>query len=207
MGGKIFIDLKGMKDDKLENKLAIESGIGPIKQIKFMPDASGLIAISNNEIAKISLEGKVEKLKGVKDKLKCIAISPDGKKIAAGTELGDVQIWDLADLQLEPKFGYSHFESVLCLNFNQDSTLIASGAVDNRAMVWNVEDKKYKFQVQHNSDVTCLAFSQSPKWLLTGSDDNTFVFLIQKPEGQPVVLWYTIAPFVSWFRILGHLYW
>jgi len=184
MGGKIFIDLKGMKDDKLENKLAIESGIGPIKQIKFMPDASGLIAISNNEIAMISLEGKVEKLKGVKDKLKCIAISPDSKKVAAGTELGDVQIWDLADFQLDPKFGYSHFESVLCLNFNQDSTLIASGAVDNRAMVWNVEDKKYKFQVQHNSDVTCLAFSQSPKWLLTGSDDNTI--RISNPKtGRP----------------------
>ncbi|NBT61915.1 MAG: hypothetical protein EBT02_09075, partial [Planctomycetia bacterium] len=184
MGGKIFIDLKGMKDDKLENKLAIESRIGPIKQIKFMPDASGLIAISNNEIAKISLEGKVERFKGVKSKLKCIAISPDGKKVAAGTEFGDVQIWDLADLQLEPKFGYSHFESVLCLDFNQDSTLIASGAVDNRAMVWNVEDKKYKFQVQHDSDVTCLAFSESPKWLLTGSDDNTI--RISNPKtGRP----------------------
>jgi hypothetical protein len=149
-----------------------------------MPDASGLIAISNNEIAKISLEGKVERFKGVKSKLKCIAISPDGKKVAAGTELGDVQIWDLADLQLEPKFGYSHFESVLCLDFNQDSTLIASGAVDNRAMVWNVEDKKYKFQVQHDSDVTCLAFSESPKWLLTGSDDNTI--RISNPKtGRP----------------------
>ena len=120
MGGKIFIDLNGMKDDKLENKLAIESGIGPIKQIKFMPDASGLIAISNKEIAMISLEGKVEKLNGVKSKLKCIAISPDSKKVAAGTELGDVQIWDLTNLQLEPKFGYSHFESVLCLDYKNN---------------------------------------------------------------------------------------
>lgn len=184
MDGKIFIDHQGMKDDKLENKIAVETGIGPIKQIKFMPDASGLIAISNNEIAKISLEGKVEKLKGVKSKLKCIAISPDIKKVAAGTELGDVQVWDLDNLLLEPKFSYSHFEAVLCLDFNHDSSLIASGAVDNRAMVWNVEDKKYKFQVQHDSDVTCLAFSQSPKWLLTGSDDNTI--RISNPKtGRP----------------------
>lgn len=75
-------------------------------------------------------------------------------------------------------------DSILCLVFSQDSKLLASGGVDNRAVVWNVNNGSFKYQIQHDGDVTCLAFSNDPEWLITGSDDNT-LRISYKETGRP----------------------
>jgi|GEM_PF-309590 len=172
-GSKLFIDRKGLEGDKLQETVETETGIGNIEQVIFTQDGLGIIARSETEIIHVIPGGKVQKLIGVEGDLNCMAISPDSLALAAGDANGKIKIWLFENQNFVLKHSLSQMDSILCLAFSQDSKLLATGGVDNHAVVWNVNNGAFKYQIQHDGDVTCLAFSNDPQWLITGSDDNT----------------------------------
>ena len=69
-----------------------------------------------------------------------------------------------------------HTEAVLALDFSADGRFLASGGVDDQAIIWDVGAKSAKLRLTgHQGDVNAVRFSRDGKRLVTGSDDATLV--------------------------------
>jgi hypothetical protein len=67
----------------------------------------------------------------------CVAFSPDGKALAAGTLFGPVRLWEVASGLERGRFT-GHQSSVGALAFAPDGQLLASGSSDGTALVWDL---------------------------------------------------------------------
>lgn len=105
-----------------------------------------------------------------------VAISPDGKLLAAGND--NVHLYDLTSAEpkelkvLPTRIGFG----VKALTFSPDSKYIVCGGGDDKVSVWSVEDaKRISESKSHAGDIRALAFSKDGKNLLSGSDDKSMI--------------------------------
>ncbi len=103
--------------------------------------------------------------------LGCIAISPDGRTIAAGSPDQRVTLWDAASRNkvatLEGKVRVSS------LAFSADGKLVAMGDPDGSVYLWRRADGRQTRRLAgHEGPVLALAFSPDDKTLATGGMDG-----------------------------------
>lgn len=67
----------------------------------------------------------------------CVAISPDGRFIAAGTPDASVLIWDLTTGALSRRLA-GHCGGVPCISFTPDGDVLVSGSLDRTLKMWNL---------------------------------------------------------------------
>lgn len=116
-----------------------------VASMVFAPDRER-IAVARNESDKkagfVELwdprTGKIAvSLQAHADFIRCVAISPDGRRLATGSADKTVKVWDLpTGRELLTLRG--HRDSVLLLSFNADGTRLASGAYDGAIRIWDV---------------------------------------------------------------------
>lgn len=76
------------------------------------------------------------------DSVLCLALSPDGKKLAAGGTDRTVRIWDVADgFKLEQAVE-NHADWVLGLTFTADGKYLLTAGRDKTAKVWDLKAKE-----------------------------------------------------------------
>jgi len=169
--------------------------------LAFSPDSSELISGGSNGIATVRYaahggtlytNGEIDLDKKIFD----LIYSNDGKIIATAvtsTSTNDkrnhIQLWNSSELlvgltghNLERRNDY-----VNALVFSPDDLLLASGADDNRIILWSVMDwEKLASLSGHLNSVTSLDFSPDGKELVSGSLDNTvFVWGIPQSDNAP----------------------
>jgi len=111
--------------------------------------------------------------------LNAIAVSPDGKQIAAGGQDNVVRIWDMATQTLVHEFQQSakRDDRVTSLAFSPDGILLASAGAGNDILLWRVADGSIMHRLSgpypHTKRVQSLAFAPSGALLASGSDDQT----------------------------------
>jgi WD40 repeat protein len=113
-------------------------------------------------------------LAGAPDVVHCLAFSPDGRVLVAGSRDGHCKVWDAqtrAKQQPEPEHGRG---SVYCLAFSPDGKLMATGGFDQMIKLWDATSWKELGQLAgHQARVNAVAFSPSGKVLASVSDDGT----------------------------------
>jgi WD40 repeat protein len=114
-----------------------------------------------------------------------LAVSPDGRILAAGRHDGTIRLWDLIAgkelLRLE-----GHEDKVRCLAFAPDGKTLVSGGEDHTVRVWDVVTGRQVHLLKgHDSQVETVAFRNDGKTVASGSlDEKATVHLWDVARGK-----------------------
>ena len=98
-------------------------------------------------------------------------ISPDGRRVAVGTESGAAEVIEVATGKRSALVG--HTEKILDIAFSGDGTLIATASQDHLVRVWDSHNGGELARLfAHETAVSGVAFSEDLS-LLASSDSET----------------------------------
>ena len=153
--------------------------ISPVLSLRFSPDNRVLAVGGYREIRLVDAASGnlLATLSGHADYVRSLAISPDGKMLAAGggpcQRSGEIRIWDLQSRQLL-KTIQGHKDCVYSVAWSPDGKLIASGSYDKSVKLWEASSGKELRTLQDHIDaVFAVAFSPDGKHLASASQDRS----------------------------------
>ncbi|CAI5710596.1 unnamed protein product [Hyaloperonospora brassicae] len=118
---------------------------------------------------------------GPSDGVTSVALSPDGRLLAAASLDKVVRIWDTETAQLLDRLE-GHSDSVYSIAFSPDGKNVISGSLDRNIMLWDVcaqgrttTRPRMLFQ-GHKDFVLSVAYTPDGRWLMSGSKDRSVVF-------------------------------
>src|SRR6266496_1412446 len=98
-----------------------------------------------------------------------VAWSPDGKRIASGSNDGTVQVWDAANGGHVYTYR-GHLERVVTVAWSPDGKRIASGSNDDTVQVWDAANGGHVYTYRRHADaVWGVAWSPDGKRIVSGS--------------------------------------
>jgi WD40 repeat protein len=111
-------------------------------------------------------------LTGHSNSVNSVAISPDGKTLASGSDDKSIKLWNLATAeQIRTLTGHSH--RVWSVAISPDGNTLASGSWDTTIKLWNLATaEQIRTLTRHFNIVMSVAISPDGKTLVSGSSDN-----------------------------------
>ena len=115
-----------------------------------------------------------------------VAFSPDGDRLATGTENGQVRLWNTATGQLLRILPGRRAASVNSVTFSPDGKILASGTENGQLQLWDTSTGRLIHALPRtgNAMVNSVAFSPDGKILAAGRDDE--LQLWNMVTGQPI---------------------
>jgi eukaryotic-like serine/threonine-protein kinase len=102
-----------------------------------------------------------------------VAWSPDGHRIASGSDDYSAQVWDASNGQTLVSYT-GNFSTVYAVAWSPDGQRLASGSSDNTAQVWDASSGQTLLTyADHSNAVLTLAWSPDGHHIASGSSDNT----------------------------------
>jgi len=195
-GGKLLVS-GGYKQvlvwDLASGKLARRIGdlTGQVRALAFSPDGRTLAVALGvpgraGAVALVDFEtGAATTLQETKDEMLAVAISPDGKFLAAGGTDTVVRVWSLPDKQPVATLK-EHTDWISGLSFSPDSKLLATGSADKTVRLWDTAAWKQTLQLPGpggtplTEAVTGVAFSP---------EGDMLAYTVNGPEERAIRLW------------------
>jgi len=117
-----------------------------------------------------------------------VAFSPDGQTLAAGTNLGDVRLWQVATGQPIGRLS-GHGHAIWGLAFSPDGRILASGSLDQTIRLWDVQTAQIRQVLRgHTEAVFAVAFSPDGATLASTSTDRTVrLWDVQRGEQRRIL--------------------
>ncbi|MBV8346722.1 MAG: WD40 repeat domain-containing protein, partial [Mycolicibacterium sp.] len=125
-------------------------------------------------------------LGGHKDAVISVAFSPDGTRIASGSEDNTIRLWDAINAQPVGQPLRGHEGIVYSVAFSPDGARIASGSEDKTIRLWDAAGHPIGEPLGgHDGPVYSVAFSPDSLQLVSAGEDNT-VRLWDASRWQPI---------------------
>lgn len=156
-----------------------------------------IICTDNNTLKAFSVKNK-ELLGnftgGHRNKVLCVAISPDSTMLASGGSDSTVVIWDFNTHTIIQRITFA-IGKITSIKFSPDNQFILFGCSNSPAYLYNIKDKKKVNEfTDQQLDVTLVAFS---------SDGS----LIAIAGGDKIIRLYNTADFRLKSKLKGHTNW
>ena len=107
--------------------------------------------------------------------VRCLAVSKDGRWIAAGTYLGDVFVWDAKT----HKQVFKHNEDSRDINgvdFSPDSTRLVSASENRMATIWDIPTRQRVQTLRHDNFFKAAKYSPQGDRIATATEDSLRVW-------------------------------
>ena len=118
----------------------------------------------------------VKKLLDADDEVLCLALSPDGKKLASGGCDRIVNVWDISSGAANAKLEQSienHADWVFAVAFSADGKFLVTGSRDKTAKMWDLATKESVLTFpDHQAPVYGVAIKADGKIGFSAGDDN-----------------------------------
>src|SRR5262245_3729056 len=169
-----------------------------IRTLVLTPDGKQLISAGDDKVIRIGdletgrtlrmLRGEINE--GAAGKIYALAISPDGRWLAAGGRINEsragkhpIRLYDLTTGEIAALL-HGHDSIVLSLAFSADGRLLASAGSDKTAILWDVENRAKLRQLKgHTDEINRVAFPLDGERLATAGDDRR-VFIWRLRDGR-----------------------
>ena len=149
------------------------------------------------------LTGDIQTLIADDSEVTCVAFSPDGSSLAAGSEDQTIQIWQYSEWGLDTELLSSldgHTGWVWDVVFSPDGRTLASASSDRTVRLWDPESGAgLRTLIGHTSTVRQLAFSPDGQTLASASWDGTLI-LWDVNTGQKI---HTLREHDDWVKDLA----
>jgi WD40 repeat protein len=129
-----------------------------------------------------------------------VAVSPDGKLVAAGGSERLIHVWEVetgkkvvdlpghVDPKVPVRFGFEGriIGSIRTLAFSKDSRLLASAGQDSSIILWDLSTKQKVRQFTSPEDrVNCVTFTADGKQLVSGGSQGIiYIWDVSVPSGK-----------------------
>lgn len=147
-----------------------------VNELSFTPDGKYIASGSNFEAARFwDVESKATLRKyeaGSTDKIGCIAISPDGQVLVAGSDDFTIMAWNIKTGDLKYSIR-AHTGWVNSVAFSPNGKLLVSSSMDQTVALWDATTgKEMKRLGSIRSRVNSAVFSPDGSLTATGSNDE-----------------------------------
>jgi WD40 repeat protein len=153
---------------------------GEVFDLVFLPDGKGFISTGADGTIKKNDFSNTTTIGTFKQRMKSLAVSPDGSTLAGGNEEGNVLLWDLNSTDQDPRTIYVRRDEqrtnnpVSAVEFNRDGTILAFGDEQGNVVIYDmVNETEVRTLTNHATRVTDLEFSHNNQLLATSSTDGT----------------------------------
>jgi WD40 repeat protein/DNA-binding CsgD family transcriptional regulator len=117
---------------------------------------------------------QLQTLRGYDYWVQAIAVSPDGKLVAAAGDDGSIRLWPQPQHWPDtvPQLLNDHRCRLWAIEFSPDGQWLASAGDDKHVQLWDVQKARAIATFPHDDWVRTLAFSPDGQYLATGSTDQ-----------------------------------
>ncbi|CAE6485903.1 unnamed protein product [Rhizoctonia solani] len=160
------------------------TGHGPVFQVRCSPDGRCIAACTRNGVMTLGIEdGRVLKtfqLGSNNISFRSVDVSPDGTRIASGSTLNTIYVWDVdsGEVVLGPLYlpdtTHDH-RPFTPVSFSSDGSQLASSSADGRIYLWDswTGDLIHSPLDGHTGNITSFSFSPDGTYVISGSSDKT----------------------------------
>jgi WD40 repeat protein len=135
---------------KLKEARAFEGDIGAVEHLASAPNGRWLASCATRltvpemrvQIWDTATGSEHGRLKGARDNYRCVAVSPDGKRVAAGSMDHSVWVWEFAADGPKPLRLAGHTGAVSCVAFSKTGDTVLSAGADGTVRQWDVASGK-----------------------------------------------------------------
>ncbi|WP_420579762.1 High-affnity carbon uptake protein Hat/HatR [Reichenbachiella sp.] len=163
---------------------------GTVFDLAFLKEGKGFISSSGDKVIRMNNFKTNTEISRVASRVKALALSPDGRFLAGGSESGSVYLWDLENDNEEKSLYIKDGAPVHAISFNQDGNIIAIGDEEGDVILWDMkEGKQIRRLTGHSAKITDLEFSDDNSLLASTSFDGTArVWVMEYLNDLPLIL-------------------
>jgi WD40 repeat protein len=191
-------------------EFSLTAGAAPLYKVAFRPDGKWLVAAGADGGVRVWDTGKrhlvrtiactagfnpgFDPSRGRSSAVTDLAFSPDGQQLAT-TVMNEatVRVWDVTTGKELWSLTGNPAQTVSCVAFSPDGSLLASGGWPNRpkapdrtVRIWDVASRReVRTLTGHTHSVNSVAFSPDGRWLASAGDDLT-VRIWDPATGRPL---------------------